>query len=233
MPDITQIPQDFHDAVEQGKLPANRIGPLLDEYVSQHLLQEVRAGRLGRQQAMAEFDRIRKEQMTGQRMLERQAFRKGIFVHAPTGPVGAGASAAFTVAPTKWISDWLGHPMSWKQAINLGLGPASLPFSAMFEAGMGAIAPFSDPLYQRGERGYFGSLAEGAKARGERFAQAGEETRKNYGIMGVPIQAAQNLFNPLAGIGFTGSEIYKSMYGPTAEELSVQAERDLSKYLGG
>jgi len=230
--DFSRIPQEFYDAVEQGQLPAARIGPMLDEYVAQQLLAEVKAGRIPRPEAMAHFNRIRANQKAHQDHLERQAFRQGAWVHAPETYPGAAASAALTTAPTKWLGRLFGSPMTWRHAANLGMGAASLPFSGVFEAGLTAIAPLSDPLYQRGERGYFGSLAEAAKGRTERFARAGEETMKHYGAAGIPVQALQHAFNPLTGTAFTAKELYKSMHGPSAEELSMQAERDLDKYLG-
>jgi hypothetical protein len=229
--DLSQIPQDFHKAVEQGQLPADRIGPMLDEYVSNQLLEEVNAGRLPRAHALSAFERIRAGQKAQQVELEQAAYHKGSYVPAPESFLGAGTSAAATVAPTKLFSH-LFNPMSWRESAKLSLGPASLPFSTLFEAGSLGAAPLGDPLYQRGERGYFGSLSEAAKSRMDQFERAGKNVRERYGVAGVPIQALQNAFNPLTGTAFAGKELYKSLSGPTAAELSMQAEQDLAKYLG-
>jgi hypothetical protein len=236
--DLSQSPQDFRKAVEQGQLPADRVGPMLDEYVSNQLLEEIKAGLLPRAYAVATFDRIRKGQMAQQKELERAAYHKGSFVYAPESLLGAGAATAGAVVPQKILphlplAKRLFNPTTWREAASSGLGAAALPFNALVEMGTLGAAPWGDPLYQRGERGYFGSLSEAAKSRMDQFEQAGKNTRERYGALGAPIQALQNTFNPLTGTAFTGRELYKALNGPTAEELAMEAEKDLSKYLGG
>ena len=230
--DLSIIPEDFHNAVEQGQLPASSLGPALDEYVSTKLLDEVNAKRLPREQALPIFDQIRAKQKAQQQELERTAYRNSATVYAPESALGTTSALALSATPVKLWSHLFKSPLSWRQSITPTFTPAGLPLSLLFEAGMLGMDPLHDPLYQRGERGYAGSLVEAAKARMDKFEQAGKNTRERYGVAGAPIQAVQNLFNPVTGMAFAGKELYKALRGPKAEELAEQAEKDLGKYIG-
>lgn len=230
--DLSRIPKDFYDAVESGNLPAERIGPLLDDHVANSLLAEIKAGRLPKAQALAIFEKIRAKQHTEQQNLERNAYHKGTFVHAPETAGSAGLTAGMALLPSKALSHITKNPMTWGQTAGFAFGPAALPLSSLFEVGSVGMAPFGDPLYQRGERDYFSSMADAAKSRVQQFEQAGKNTRERYGVWGAPIQALQNIYNPLTGVAFTGKELYKALNGPSAAELSMEAEKNLAKYLG-
>lgn len=249
---LSQIPQDFHKAVEQGQFTAVSIGPALDEHVSTQLLKKINAGHLSRAQALEAFDQIRAEQKGQQAELERKAFSLSTLTDTPESALGAGTVAglalgstqALSHAPTAIsplvakISPRLAEfarsisPLSWQQTVSGAFGPSTLPFSVLTDLGSTAVAPLMDPLYQRGERGYFSSLSDAAKARMDQFERAGTRVRENYDEAGVPIQVIQNMFSPFTGMTFAGKELYKSLNSQTAEELSMQAEKDLSKYLG-
>ena len=61
------IPAELIKAVVQGQLPADKIGPALEEMTAQQILKQVRAGSIQPNEAKAYFEDVRAGQMDQQR----------------------------------------------------------------------------------------------------------------------------------------------------------------------
>ena len=79
----------------------------------------------------------------------------------------------------------------------LGSVGKTLPLTLALPIMLSGLKPLSDPLYQRGERGYLRSWWEGMKGSTRAFNRSIDKTNKDNGIMSLPINALNVFTNPL------------------------------------
>jgi hypothetical protein len=172
------------------------------------------------------------------RVAEEQEYKERVGAYAPVGlgetglALGMGTALPWAIsrAPKLWGGNISKAP-SLGESFKISFGPTFLPATALMEglAGYG-LAPFSDPEYKRGERGYLGSVSKAYENAIESLRERGAEARKRYGILGVPSQAFHGILNPLASWGYLGKQLKDKILGD-GDRLSMQAEDAVGKAL--
>ena len=145
-------------------------------------------------------------------------------LHMPVKPTEIAASLAYNSATPTALHLLSGTPLT----LGSVMGPAFLPLSA---AGDVLTAPFFDPDYQLGDKGYLNSLASGISSRADRIGISGREAREQYGPLGIPLQAVHGILNPVSGSFYAARELGKYLFGKEGEAIITEAETVIDRVL--
>ena len=94
-----------------------------------------------------------------------------------------------------------------------------------------ALQPLGDPLYRRGDRGYIKSIGESLKAESSELARKGQEVRRKYGLMGVPIQLFHGVTHPLASLLMGGQAVGNLLSTKQGEDMVLHASEKVAEAL--
>jgi len=120
--------------------------------------------------------------------------------------------------------------MTAGESLAFGLGPGVLPAVAAGNVASWALGPFQDPAYQRGDRGYLGSVLPSIGAQVKAMRRANQEATRRYGVGAVPVQAFHGLLNPLTGAAYGLSSLGQTLLGKSGslrEEARVRISESL------
>jgi hypothetical protein len=118
-------------------------------------------------------------------------------------------------------------------AVKATFGPLGLPMYGLSElVGLGA-APFSDPAYQVGRKGYFGALGEQLGRNVEAVGEAGRSAREKYGPLGLPVQALHGILNPVSSSLYLLKNLKETFTGREGETRAKEAQFVVARTLGG
>ena len=213
-------------------LPAMMIRPTVEAQVTNNVADLVEKKQLHPRQAKAVIQQVMDQADPAIQQKEREAFRResGYRVTSPAtvGGVAAGLGV-MTAFPWLWTrkSYLLGRkpkePMTLGQSFKFNFVPNVLPVTAGFEAANHLLAPFSDPLHKRKERGYWESVGESAAGAREHMADSGASARSHYGLLGMPVQMYHGITNPLASLAYLGQQVGGAFEKPDYAEWARQA----------
>ena len=114
----------------------------------------------------------------------------------PVQPGEIATSLAYSAAVPAALNFLQNKPVSLLGSIGQAFSPAMLPANAVGDV---LTAPFFDPEYQLGDKGYLNSLASGISERANRIGEMGRQVRNRYGVLGIPLQALHGMLNPVSG----------------------------------
>lgn len=229
------LPRSIMDPIRNGEVPPESIGLALENVATGAVTNAVKRRLIYAKQAPELQQHLHAHLKRYQKPLEAEAYRATASVYAPVTPGEIATSAAGGIGFPMLISRLPrigGTPLSVGSAAKWWVGPQGLIPAAVFGAGFSALRPFSDPLYQRGQRGYIESFSENIKGEAQNLARKGEEARRKYGpLLGIPLQAVHGIMNPIASLAYGAGSLRDLMMGKTGEDLSLKAERALSSVL--
>jgi hypothetical protein len=153
-------------------------------------------------------------------------------VYTPTEPLDLATMGAFGVGAPWLFGKAMGSPVSLGRAATYGFGPVVLPLTAVGDVANMFLGPMADPRYQLGMRGYFESLGHGVKKNIEQVSEAAREARRRYGAMGIPVQMAHGIMNPVTSAMYLGRSLKDWMLGPSGAESALRAEGAVDRALG-
>lgn len=223
------------------QLPAQLVKPELERRTDEAITGMLDAGTISSEQA----EKLRAHTLAAmapvQQSIESQAVRReaGERTLSPT-TIGSTAAAvgigtAFPIAFNRAhrLFNAKAERMPWKDALKFQFLPSVIPWTAGFEGLSHALAPMSDPLYQRGERGYLKSMSESFGGAQEGLAERGAEARQRLGLLGVPVQAFHGVMNPLASTANLGRQVKRTMFGTPSDDLLREAVERVAQANGG
>lgn len=213
------------------QIPAQLIGPELERRTDEELTRLLQSGSITSEQAKKLREHTLSSIAPVQQGLEAKAVRReaGERTLSPT-TVGSTAAALGigTVLPigfnrTHRLFNPEVEKMPWKDALRFQFLPNMMPWTVGFEGLSHALAPLSDPLYHRGNRGYLKSMYESFRGAQEGLAERGAEARQRLGLLGAPVQAFHGIMNPMASISNAGRQVKRTMFGTPSDELLQEA----------
>lgn len=227
---------------------ASRLGSeLTEEIIDQTTRWAIQHRRLKAHQAEAFKEKLRGGVAQNQDQIDADQYRRTRGVGAPINPGELGAMTGGNVAVGGLLTGMenraerlksVAHgtpfvPKSLNPAAILGraFGPASLIPTAAIETARIGLNPLSDPLYRRGQRSYLQSASEGFKGQLDQMGERQIETRKKYGLGGVPIQAFHGILNPISSVGYAARSAKDLLLGKEGS-LVLRAKAAISKELG-
>ena len=149
-------------------------------------------------------------------------------VHIPVKPSEIATSLAYNMATPAAMRVAAGSPLTVSGMIGTLFSPSALPLTAVGDV---VTAPFFDPAYELGEKGYLDSLASGISTRADRIGELGRNVRKRYGVFGVPLQALHGILNPVSGSLYGLRSMHDYFFGKAGEVLATRAEAVIDKAL--
>jgi hypothetical protein len=213
-------------------LPAMMIRPMVETHVSNLVSGLVEQGKIRPRQAKKTIEQLMAQAHPAIQEKEREAYRReaGQRTIAP-GTLAGTAMAATTATSFPWLlsrGSWLWgkkpkHPMSLGESFKFNFAPAFVPMTAGFEALNHLLAPLSDPMRKRRERGYWKSVGESFKGGMEGLAEGGAEARARYGAFGIPLQMFHGIMNPLASLAYLGQQVGGAFKKPDYASWAHQA----------
>ena len=85
--------------------------------------------------------------------------------------------------------------------------------------------PFQDPAYQRGDKGYFSSLASSLGGAGRETRKRMGEAEQQYGTVGaLPLHALNFAMDPIGGIAAAGTKAKEMLTDKEGELMDKAAE---------
>lgn len=214
-------------------LPAAMIRPTVEARITNTVAGLVEKKQLHPRQAKAVIQQVMDRATPAIQQKEREAFRQesGQRVTSPAtvGGVAAGIATgtAFPWLLTRGSYLWgkkPKEPMSLGDAFKFNFIPHQvLPWTVGIEALNHLVAPFSDPLRKRKERGYWKSVGESVAGSREHLADSGASARAHYGLLGMPIQVYHGIMNPLSSLAYLGQQVGGAFKKPDYAEWARQA----------
>ena len=246
------LPKEILRPIQQGRVPAGQIEPLLDSMASRITTVALKHRQVRAANAPAFKAHIHDYLTKYRGSLESEAFKNYSPLGAPETPqsaaVQAGEYVAMPYATGKVIEHapgwWArlrgsaapaaaaaGEGMTLGKAINWGIGPAGFVPMSVMSGLSSALTPLGDPHYRRGERGYIKSVGEGIKAESSELARKGEAARRKYGLLGVPVQLWHGVTHPIASLYFGGKSLSDYMGSRAGENTAMQAQQKVAAFI--
>jgi len=174
--------------------------------------------------------RIRRNALAKMAAPEDEVSRGPVTAWAPTDPGELATSGGMSIAAPMLISRLMRSPISLPQALSWGIGPLSLPISAVADTAGIAASPLADPKYQSGERGYFEALGPGLENQIRYMGQKSREARERYGPLGIPVQALHGIWNPVSGTAYMLKNL-RDTFLDKAGHAALRAEQAIARSL--
>ena len=248
------LPKEILRPIQQGRVPAGQIEPLLDTMASRITTVAIKHRQVLARDAPAFKAHIQEYLKKYRGSLESEAFKNYSPLGAPETPQSAAVQAGEYVAmpyvtgkviehaPGWWAklrgsaapaaaAAAAGEGMTLGKAVNWGVGPAGFVPMSMMSGLSSALTPLGDPLYRRGERGYLKSVGEGIKAESSELARKGEAARRKYGLLGVPVQLWHGVTHPIASLYFGGKSLSDYMGSRQGENTAMQAQQKVAAFI--
>jgi len=255
--DLSQaLPKAIIDPIRQGNIPPENVPDILEELASTATASAVRRHMVHPQEAQKFQKHLHGYLKRYQTPLQAEAYRSSSSVAAPVSPTELGVTTAMQLGLPMAMSripffnrsspvpdphnttmnpsithDPKAHHIGPRGALEMWMGPKYFLPTAAISSVASALRPIGDPLYRAGKRSYFKSLHEGVMGEAQNLTRAGEEARKRYGLLGVPLQALHGVMNPIASIYSGGQAVHDLLMGKKGEDMSLRAEVSISRAL--
>ena len=216
---------DLHAAAERGDIPPSAVRGVIDRLANEQTRWALSFGHIVPEQVDAYRHSLLKHLRKHQKPLEAKAYRRNATVMAPVDPVDWAVTGAAATGVPLAISHLKQKPMSFGQSVASAVGPKAVPYTALAElVSILGINPMRDPLYRRGNRGYWKSVGEGLSGQAEDIGRKGEELRNRYGALGLPLQALHGVLNPISSAVYAGKSFKDLLMGKQGSLLAKTAE---------
>jgi hypothetical protein len=239
---------EFESKLSQGGVNPSSAVPEFEQAAIEHYRGLIQSG----QMTPAEAHRLLRQRLKDRPSVEQQALESGSSLYTPSY-LGAGTTlgvgAGLSWGLNKLLSGKDAHPIH--EHVGSMLSPSQLlPRTADPTTGkmkwsmspwallpLGAASafyltrPLQDPAYQRGEKGYFSSLASAIGGSGRESRRRMSEAEQNYGTLGaMPLHALNFAMDPLGGIAAAGTkvkDVLTSKEGELWDKAAEAVERGL------
>ena len=151
--------------------------------------------------------------------------------YTPTTPSEISLAAALGVGAPWALSKAVGNPITLGRSAYLGFGPVAMPIMGLQDTLQTVAGPLVDPYYQAGERGYLESLGKGISRNIEQVSKAESELKEKYGLLGLPIQMAHGVMNPVTSTLYLGRSLKDWLMGPEGQNAAMSASDAVQRSL--
>jgi len=232
---------EFESRLSKGNVDPSSAVPEFEQAALEHYRELVRSGQMSSEEA----HRLLRQRLQDRPAIEQQAFESGASTYSPSY-LGAGATlgigAGLGWGINKLISgkkarsfpEHVGSVLSPSQLLPRSVNPAtgkmkwSMSPWSLLPLGLASAfyltRPLQDPAYQRGDKGYFSSLASSVGGAGRESRKRMGEAEQQYGTLGaVPLHALNFAMDPLGGVAAAGTKIKDTLLDKESEWLDQAA----------
>jgi hypothetical protein len=233
---------EFESRLAKGDVDPSSAIPEFEQSALEHYRELIRSG----QMEPAEAHKLLRQRLQERPEIERQAFNSGSSTYSPSyattgATLGIGAGLGWGI--NKLISgknarsfpEHVGSMLSPSQLLPRSHDPATgkLKWSmspwSLLPLGLASAfyltRPLQDPAYQRGEKGYFSSLASSLGGSGRETRKRMGEAEQQYGTVGaLPLHALNFAMDPVGGVAAAGTKVTDMLTDKEGELMDKAVE---------